>query len=909
MPVSCAQYRRFSTVFCGAVLAALSLSSPAHAAPPSDAPSGAKRYLTGRLPLHEPRSRTTDVQHMELRLKVMPKAKKVSGVVTYTGVARGVAPTLQLHAVDLTLTDVRVQVAGNVITAPAKPDGAILAIPLTGAQPGTAFSVRLAWHTARPAMGLYFIGPDRDAPKRPLHVWTQGETHGIRHWLPSPDDPDERMTWQVQVDVPKGLRVLSNGTPGRAKNQGRRHVAGFSIATPYPLYLFNLAIGPFRAQRHPHKRVKIESWAFPRHQARIRAIGRRTGEMLDLFEKLTGTAYPHTHYGHVYVEEFVAGGMENITLTTLTGRAIGTKRTDRDRTIAGLLAHELAHQWFGDLVTCRTWADLWLNEGFATYYQKQWTLHALGLARFAAEMDGARRASLSADSVTPRPVVTDRYRHPSELFDGHAYPKGAWVLHMLRERLGHTVFDAGIKRYLQGHLHQSVETADLRSAMEQVSGQSLRGYFRRWLRQPGMPRVVAKIRWDRRAKRARVKLTQKQKVDGQRPYFSLPVEIAYAIDGKVKRAVVQLNSKHATWSVTLPHRPDWLMVDPRMKLLAGWKLKADVELMRGAATSAPHPDARLRAVRALRGSVGRDPVIQTLLSVVKTDASRHVRAAAARLLGAAPRESVRGGLQSALRQDKEAVVRRTAAAALGQLQDRASLKLLNKSARKDGSNAVREASLRAIFAIDRNRTRPLLLEAVRWKSWRDRLANSALMLLARLADPRDLSLIWAASESGNSKTLRGGGAVALAAYAARVKAARDPARERLEAMLHEDSPRLRYQAVAALRTLSLPASRRALLAAAAREPSFRRALNMRKTAKGLGSKLPVEARIRSLEKAVRRLQDKIKEGKRGARHAGARNEGHGHRVHGDKGDAHQSRKSGSKGDAKRGAKRGAGGQP
>ena len=842
--------------------------TPAAAAPPSDGPDGRDRYLTGRLPLHEPRSRTVDVQHMDLALTVQPQQHAAHGVVTYTGVTRSAAPTLVLYATDLNVTEVVLTVAGAVIPGPHPVSKGQLRLVLRGASAGASFPVRLTWAVTRPAMGLYFVGPDRDEPKRPVHVWTQGEPRGARHWLPSPDDPDERMTWRVRVNVPKGLRVLSNGEAGPTTTKGGRHTAQYTLTKPYPLYLLTLAIGPFQAQRHPHKRVRIESWAFPQHQARIGAIGRRTGEMLDHFEQLTGTAYPHATYGHVYVDEFMAGGMENITLTTLTTRAIGTKRSDRDRTIDGLLAHELAHQWFGDLVTCRTWADLWLNEGFATFYQKLWTLQAHGINRFAEEMADARSAALAADATAPRPVVSDRYRHPMALFDGHAYRKGAWVLHMLREQLGHAVFDAGIKAYLQRHGHQSVETADLRRAMEHVSGQSLRGFFRRWLRQPGAAKVEAQIAWDARHKRLQVTLRQTQKIDGQRPAFELPVQVAYASGGKVMRHVMDLNARHERWSVQLPDAPAWVMVDPQMALLVGWKLRADADLMRGTARLAPHPDARLRAVLALRGALHRDVVVQTLLTVLRDDKARHVRAAAAKVLGAAPRATVRAGLQRAAQSDAESKVRGAAAAALGELRDHDSVDLLTRSARNDASDAVREASLRAVFVIDRAKARPLLLEATTWPTWRDRLTGAALLLLAKLADPRDLHQIWAATEVGRRKTVRGPAAAALATFAVRVRAARDPAREHLEAMLQEDSARLRAHAVTALKTLSLPASRTALLAAAGREPSFRMALRMRDAAKGLGSKLPVEERIRSLERSLRQLEERAKEGKADHNRAG-----------------------------------------
>lgn len=840
-------------------LAALALAAglacttaPAWAAPPAPGPSGAKRYLTGKLPLHEPRDRRADVTHMALELTLLPKSQGAKGVVTYRGVARAPGAVLTLYARDLALSAVSLSVGGKPAPASTRQDGDVLRLPLAGAKAGTPFAVTLRWSVTRPAMGLTFIAKDADEPDRPDHIWTQGETHGARHWLPSPDDPDERLTWDLRVTAPKGWTVLSNGEPLGVTGRGRTRETRYRMPSPYPVYLLNVAAGPYVASRHPHKRVRIESWADKRHTRRVAKIGRRTGQMLDLFEKLTGTRYPHPRYGHLYVDEFVAGGMENITLTTLTTRAVGSDATDHDRTIEGLLAHELAHQWFGDLVTCRTWADLWLNEGFATYYQKLWTLHALGPDRFAEQMAGARRAALGADRSTPRPVVTDRYRHPSELFDGHAYPKGAWVLHMLRERLGHAVFDAGIARYLKAHRHTSVETVDLRKALEAESGRSLRGFFQRWLRQPGAPRVTAKLQW--RKGQLHVHLQQTQGVDGQRPLFRLPVEVAVATGGRVQVHKVLLDSARASLDLPMPQAPSWVMVDPDMRLLVAWKIKGSPDLLRGAARHAAHADARYRAVEALKGQLHRRPVVRDLLDVLRRDKARHVRAHAAKVLGAAARDAVRAGLQRALRKDPESVVRRAAAAALGQHRDMASLPLLTRAARKDASPSVRAAALRAVFAVDRRRSRPLLLEATGWPSFGHRLQGTALMLLARLADPRDLDRIWDATRPGHRKALRAQATLALAAYASRIEAVREAVREHLEGLLHVRSVRFRHQVVSALGALSEPASRGPLRQALTREPYFRLAGHMRRVMKGLGKKLSADKRIKKLEEALERLE-------------------------------------------------------
>ena len=842
------------------------LINTAHGLPPAPEPSGAKRFLSGKLKAHEPRDRGVDVQHMALNVRLLPKQREVQGTVVYTGQLRRGVQQLALDGVDLELKKVECGASCTWHYAQSR----LTITPKLDAK--RRFRVEVTWRASRPAMGMYFIGPSIDEPKRALQVWTQGETHGARHWLPSPDDPDERLTWEVTVRAPAKMTALSNGKRLGVQRVGKETETRYRISKPYPIYLLNVVASELVSAEHRHDRVKLTSWAHRPHLKRARRNGRLLGKMMTFFERTTGVRYPHDRYGQVYVDQFVVGGMENITLTTLTSRSIGDKGLDPDWDNTGLLAHELAHQWFGDLVTCRTWADLWLNEGFATYYQKLFTQHHFGDDRFAEEMASARRTAYGADKYTPRAIISDRYRHPSELFDRHTYIKGAWVLHMLRHKLSPGVFDRGVRAYLEKHSFQSVELDDFRRALEEVSGKSLRGFFRRWLREAGMPKLRVKLKWG--DKRLQVSVEQTQKVTGLRPGFALELPIRWDSGDGEKGQMLRLTGRSEQLTIPMKTPPKWVMVDPNMTTLAWWKDVGDADLFVSTLRHSPYPDARLRAVSVVKGQLHRAKVVDVLIDRLRRDPARHVRAAIAKLLGAATHGAVRGALERSALTDKESKVRRAAVAALGQLGQHKAWKTLVRVARGDASNLARRDALTAMSRLDRDKARPWLLKALKWRSWRHVIAGEALMLLAKAADVRDVKHIWKAAKPGNPPGLRQWALTALAAYAIRTPAAREVVREEIERALREPHPSVRRRVAAALESLSDPRSRPALMAAADREPQFRFAERLRNVARGLGKKLPAEKRIKRLEEGLRKLQEREKSSHSHAhRGAGAKDKG------------------------------------
>lgn len=854
-----------------AVAPAGALAGESHAEAHADGPAGTAPPRPGEsaAALGTPRSRSVDVLDLQLLVRLaldVPPVEKtdkqgqglkanplIDGDATYTVRVERAGAVLVLDAEQLTLQTVEVD------GQPAKDwqtDGHAVQVPLTTASVGSVHRVRLRWHAA-PQRGLYVIRPDADAPKRPLHVWTQGETQEARHWLPCPDHPNERLTWTVTAVAPAGLTVLSNGREaalpaGLAVAAGQKATA-FQLDVPTPIYLLTLVAGPFVAIEHPHPRVPLRTWALPDQVSDARRAYASTPAILDALEAVTGVPYPWGRYGHVLVQDFTAGGMENATLSTLTHRAVPDVRGLRDWDPDGLIAHELAHQWFGNWRTCASWGELWINEAFASYLDALVVEKRFGADKFYEELDDLRRSYLAESAEYQRPIVTPRYAAPDDLFDRHTYNKGALVAHQLRRKLGDQAFFAGIQRFLQAG-PTSAETVDLRRALEHASTEDLGGFFARWLHEPGHPKLTATSSWQQDAGRWTLQIKQTASTGA---LFGLDIPVLVTTAAGTKQHLIALRGAEA--ALTLPERPLRWEVDPQLSVLAEWKLQAEPAELAAAATEGSTAEVRLQAVRALGEQLSSRTAVAALRTALERDRARHVRAEAARQLGNAARDDSAAALLRALGSDADARVREAAAAALGDQRDPATTAALVRALQQDGSDAVVRAALTALGKVDRAAARPLVLAALRRASHFDNVAAHALGVLGQIGTAADAATLQAALRPGAGRPRREAAALALATLAVREPTQREAARLALEAALHEPNHRLRGQAARGLAALSDPASRPALLAAASRELHGRLARQLRETADGLGQKLPAEERIKKLEAAVEQLQQRGKD--------------------------------------------------
>lgn len=587
---------------CLPLLALALMALPADAKPFSDLDKST-RFL---------RDRNFDLVHTRIDVEVDVQAGRVAGTTTVLvdGLVDG-RRELVLDAVDMDILKVN-DTEGRALSYGY--DSQVIVIDLGRAVKRKERAGVVVTFVARPKSGMHFVRPSKARKKLKLQAWTQGEDEYTRHWTPCYDFPDDMGTSETLVTVKQGLKVLSNGKLLGTKSLGEKVRWHWSQQKPHVTYLIMLGIGEWTVSTRDWRGLEVSFWSVDEDQAWVDRTFLPTLEMLDFFADVAGLSYPWAKYAQVTVTDFFWGGMENTSATVLTRDTLHDARAEEDYSSQGLVAHELAHQWFGDLLTCRGWSELWLNEGFATYFSSLYGEHKDGWDSFIGQMYRSRGWLDGELKRYKRPIVTHAYEHPGDMFDGHSYNKGAWVLHALRGWINDdTLWWSVIRNWVRRHKHQVVETSEFRRSVEKTTGLSLGRFFQQWIYRAGLPAVKVEPSWDRATKTLRLNVSQTQKTDRWVPLFKLPLDVRISAQGSVvleKRFWIEEGA--IDFVIPLPKRPDLVEIDPR-----GWtpgtveiawdKPGALLALRQGSSVV-----TRARAARRLAKWVGDDAVADAL---------------------------------------------------------------------------------------------------------------------------------------------------------------------------------------------------------------------------------------------------------------------------------------------------------
>lgn len=336
--------------------------------------------------------------------------------------------------------------------------------------------------------GLYFINAKGDEDK-PQQIWTQGETEANSKWFPTIDKPNERCTQEVYLTVQDKFKTLSNGLlkSSRRLPDGMREDY-WVMDQPHAPYLFMLAIGEFEIVKERWRNKELQYYVEPAYKNDAKAIFANTAEMLDFFSQKLDLAYPWQKYAQVVVRDFVSGAMENTTSVIFGDFVQKHQRSLVPPGNDGIVAHELMHHWFGNYVTCESWANLTMNEGFANYAEYLWYEHKYGVDYAERNRDFEKTNYLmESQSGTNHDLIDFHYEDRENMFDAHSYNKGGLVLHMLRKYLGDDMFFAALNLFLRKNAYKAVEVHHLRLAFEEISGEDLNWFFNQWYLSSGYP--------------------------------------------------------------------------------------------------------------------------------------------------------------------------------------------------------------------------------------------------------------------------------------------------------------------------------------------------------------------------------------------------------------------------------------
>ncbi|MGY8918516.1 MAG: M1 family metallopeptidase, partial [Flavobacteriales bacterium] len=417
------------------------------------------------------------------------------------------------------------------------------------------------------AKGLYFINPTGIEDK-PQQIWTQGETEASSCWFPTIDRPNERMTQNIAITVKDEFITLSNGLLVKShKNEDGSRTDFWEQKLPHVPYLAMLAVGDFNITTDRWKDINVDYYLEDDYHQYAKSVFGRTPQMIAHFSEVLGVEYPWEKYAQIVVRDFVSGAMENTT-AVIHGEFV--QMTDRellDDHQDDIIAHELFHHWFGDLVTCESWANLPLNESFATYGEYIWREKGFGRMQADMHLDADLKNYLRESQSKKVDMIRFDYIDKEDMFDSHSYAKGGRILHMLRHYLGEDAFYNGLKKYLNDNAYNSVEIHQLRIAMEAVSGEDLNWFFNQWFLASGHPILRIDYDYANNKKKQIVNIEQIQDQSNTNIY-RLPFAIDVYVDGKAERHIKEMTKKKQQFVFDVSKRPSNVIVDAEHMLLA-----------------------------------------------------------------------------------------------------------------------------------------------------------------------------------------------------------------------------------------------------------------------------------------------------------------------------------------------------
>ena len=466
--------------------------------------------LPGAKPHYNP-DRPGQVNHILLDLTLDIPNQSFTGIctITLTPVRAGIEQ-FTLDAVDLNIESVLI----DEVSQPFDYDGEKLNICRVGNAHITdqQIDIKITYGVDHPQRGIYFIQPDEHYPNKPTQVWTQGEDEDSRFWFPCFDYPGQLATSEIKVKVPAKYIAVSNGELVNTETVGGDKIYHWNQKQVHPTYLMTLAVGDFAELTDSWQGIPVTYYVEKGREADGQRSMGKTPQMMEYLSKKYGYTYPYPKYAQVCVDDFIFGGMENTSTTLLTDRCLLDERAalDNMRT-ESLVLHELAHQWFGDLVVIKHWSHAWIKEGMASYAEVLWTEHEYGEDDAAYYLLNEARSYLAEDSSRyRRPIVTNIYREAIELYDRHLYEKGACVYHMIRGILGDELFDKAIHTFVNDNAHKTVETIDLLRAIDTATGYNLAGLFDQYVFRGGHPDYKVAYSWDSDSNLAKLTVTQTQ---------------------------------------------------------------------------------------------------------------------------------------------------------------------------------------------------------------------------------------------------------------------------------------------------------------------------------------------------------------------------------------------------------------
>jgi aminopeptidase N len=719
---------------------------------------------------HAPRARTYDLQHQVVHVSFDWDRHAVEGTTTLTLAALDTAITsVALDAVGMTFGKVT-GTGGRELRHDY--DGRTLTIHLPAPlAPHARAVITIAYESIHPKKGAYFVD-------RRHVVWTQGEMIDTRYWIPTYDEPNDKTTWDMYIRTAKGERALSNGKLVGSRAVGDEIEWHWRLQKPASTYLMTAVTGNYTVLQDRWRDVPIGYWTYPDSvKAAWRGFG-TTPRAVGIFSQKTGVKYPWVKYDQIVAPDYIFGGMENVTATTQADDGIlHPAWAEPQANAEGLVAHELGHQWYGDLLTTESWADAWLNEGFATFMEQTYREAAHGKDEGAIDRLGAQQQTIAADARTRRPLVWSRWKvDPLELFlSGHIYPRGASVLQMLRHQLGDSLFWAAMHSYTTKHAYGNVTSADLRDAFESETGRDFHEFFDQWVYGAGVPQFRVSYSYDSTTRELTLRSEQTQPIDSMTGIFDVDVDVKVLTDKGAVHGLMLVHGRNSTLTLSLPAPPrairwndgGWILEAhdfPRPTVMLRYQLEHDDDVigrLEAVALLSERPSERIaaasvaHAARAVAFWAVREAAAAALRTFASSSASDEAVAQGDSASGAGsaaggpsalPRaagfqDSIATAALLVASADSDSRVRESAATSLAAFDYERVETRLRELARSDSSLFVRGAALVSYARIAPAEALPVIRETLERDSWLDIERTSAVRALEYVDTPEAWNML------------------------------------------------------------------------------------------------------------------------------------------------------------------------
>jgi aminopeptidase N len=589
--------------------------------------------------------------------------------------------------------------------------------------------------------GLYFFKAEAGRPHRPQQIYSGGGTDGNPNWIPTYGAPHDKTTWEMVATVPAPYTVVSNGRlvadrPGPKAAKVRTHTVQWAQERPASTYLISLVVAPLTRVTDRWRDIPLEYYVYAEDAPLARRLFGITPDLMEVYTRLTGVKYPWPRYAQTTVADFV-GGMENVGATTLVDW-LPDPRAYRDRPWFRhtLIPHELAHQWFGNLVTTENWVNYWLNEGTAEFMAGQYWGSKLGRAAEDEFYLEEYRQYLSVDA---------RRRVPLAAFNSNVvYVKGALVLEMLKKLLGPERFWASMNRYLTRNAFGTASSGGLRRAVLDATGQNLHWFWNQWIYQAGHPELTVAAAYDSAAAALSLAITQTQadtaRADSTGLRYSTPLVFRGTVSIRVGSAKgdlrkrVELDQRQQTIRISgLRSPPTMVVFDENNAMLKTLTFEQPTRWLATQLVRDPDLWNRSWVIEQLSRRTG-DSLAAAALSRAARSADYYLtRAQAAAALRGFPDSAATPPLEAALK-DTSSAVRESAITALAGVGGDRAVSLAQSAWAGDSSYEVRAAALASWARLDSTGSREAVLAGLSTPSYRDVIQNAAIAAAGQSPD-------------------------------------------------------------------------------------------------------------------------------------------------------------------------------